>query len=174
MNFTVPPTRCLKLTTLCIKLVSTFNMITTRCLKLNTLCIKLVSTFNLITTRCLKLNTLCIKFVSTFNLITTQCWNWIIHYASNWCQLSTWSQPGVWNWIHCASNWCQLSTWSQPSVEIEYIMHQIRVNFQLDHNPVLKLNTLCIKSVSTFNLITTQCWNWNALQSKFVSIWSTV
>ncbi len=41
--------------------------------------------------------------------------NWL-HYASNWCQLSTWSQPGVWNWIHYASNWCQLSTWSQPSV----------------------------------------------------------
>jgi hypothetical protein len=33
-----------------------------------------------------------------------------------------------WNWIHDASNWCQLSTWSQPSVEIECITKQICFN----------------------------------------------
>jgi hypothetical protein len=93
MNCTVPPTRCLKL---------------------NTLCIKLVSTFNLITTQCLKLNTLCIKLVSTFNLITTQCWNWI-HYASNWRQLSTWSQPGVEIEMHYKANLFQYDQQSKTN-----------------------------------------------------------
>jgi len=75
-------------------------------LKLNALCIKIGVNFQHDHNPVLKLNTWCIKLVSTFNMITTQCWNW----------------------IHDASNWCQLSTWSQPSVEIECITKQICFN----------------------------------------------
>ncbi len=47
----------------------------------------------------------------------------------------------------------ELYSATNPVLKLNTLLHQIGVNFQHDHNPVLKLN---------------------ALQSKFVSIWSTV